>query len=73
MLGGVAFGTLFAAPVMSVVTVCSVGGGVCVFSVVGTDIFVCIGVIVDVRVVVSVVLSLNFLLEKFVKQYALPT
>lgn len=44
---GHCFFIVIAAPVMSVVVVCSVGGGVCTL-VVGTDFFLCMGVIVDV-------------------------
>ncbi len=63
-------GTVFLfieAPVMSVVTVCRVGGSVCMSCVVQVVIFLCRGVIVLERVVVSVVLSLNLLVERFVK------
>ncbi len=55
------------APVISVVTVCKAGKGVCMSSVVRVAIFLCRGVKVLVRVAVSVVLSLYFLVERFVK------
>jgi len=59
---------LIDAPVTSVVIVCSVGEGVWVLSVVvGVAIFLWIGVMVDVRVVVIVMLSLKILVDKLVK------
>lgn len=64
---GHCFFRLIAAPALLVVIVCSAGGGVSVLSAVGDDI-VCSGVIMEVRVVVIVVLSIIFLVDKFVKQ-----